>query len=377
MLTALLVVLLLGGCANAEPKGHSHTWENRKCTVCGAEKEIFQLGNWEYVLWEETGTMEIVSFLDGVEPIPFQDLPANTSNVLVAEGITAIPDSAFLGCRSLKGITLPQSLVSIGKDAFSCCGSLVCVDIPKGVTSIGARAFAQCGSLAEIVIPEGVTAIGDCAFLMCGSLKRVTIPDSVTSMEGNPFWNTPAEIQVSSRNPAFRVIDGVLFDKAGTRLIACPCNKTGAYEIPQGVLEIGRYAFDNCDDLTCVTIPASVVSIEGNPFGYADLLELKLTSENPSFALVDGVLFDKTRTRLLAYPQGRPGDAYEIPAGTVEIGDYAFAGCEQLQSITIPESVTSIAASAFWNCDKPCFYAAADSHAEQYCIEYNKKIIYQ
>ena len=64
-----------------------------------------------------------------------------------------------------------------------------------------------------------------------------------------------AEIQVSPENPTISVIDGVVFNKDGTRLIACPCNKVGAYEIPEGVLEIGANAFENCNDLTVVTIP--------------------------------------------------------------------------------------------------------------------------
>ena len=352
MLTELLVVLLLGGCAKEEPKEHSHTWENRKCTVCGAEKEVFQLGNWEYVLWKETGTMEMVSFPENAEEVPFRELPEGISSVQIADGITDIPDSAFWGCETLVNITLPQTVRTIGKGAFT-----------------------QCVNLTQINIPEGATSIGDYAFFLCGSLTQLTIPDSVTSIEGNPFQYMSAEIQVSPENPAFSVTDGVLFNKDHTRLIACPCNKAGAYEIPEGVREIGAHAFQNCDDLTDVTIPASVVSIERNPFAYAQL-ELKLSPENSYFSLVDGVLFDETGTKLLVYPGGRVGDTYEIPEGTTGIGEYAFTGSQQLSSVTVPENVTAIAPSAFWNCENLRLYVRDESYALQYAREHRLNFFY-
>ena len=342
----ILVALLLPGCAKTGPQPHEHTWENRKCVTCGEEKEVHRLGNWAYVLWEETGTMEVVSFLENAEAVPFWDMPEGISSVQIADGITDIPDSAFWGCETLVDVALPQTLRTIGKGAFG-----------------------QCVNLTRINIPEGVTSIGDSAFLMCGSLTRLTIPDSVTSIEGNPFRHLAAEIMVSSQNPAISVVDGVVFNKGGTRLIACPSNKAGAYAIPQGVLEIGTHAFENCNDLTDVTIPASVASIVGNPFDFAHL-ELKLAPENPDFSLIDGVLFDQTGTRLLVYPCGRPGDTCEVPEGTVEIGEFAFAGCQQLSAVTIPESVTVIGSNSFWNCENLRLYVWDGSYAQRYAREH-------
>ena len=347
-----LVALLFCNCAKAEFQPHIHTWENYKCVSCGEEKEIQELGNWEYVLWEETGTMEVISFLENAQAVPFWYMPEEVSSVQVADGITAIPDDAFWGCENLVNITLPQTVRTIGKGAFG-----------------------QCVNLARINIPEGVTSIGGDTFFLCRSLTRLTIPDSVTSIKGNPFQYMAAEIQVSPENPAFSVTDGVLFNKEHTRLIACPCNKAGAYEIPEGVREIGAHAFENCDDLTDVTIPASVVSIERNPFAYAQL-ELKLSPENSYFSLVDGVLFDETGTKLLVYPGGRVGDTYEIPEGTTGIGEFAFTGSQQLSSVTVPENVTAIAPSAFWNCENLRLYVWDGSYALQYAREHRLDFFY-
>ena len=348
----ILIALLFPGCAKTALQPHAHTWENRKCVTCGEEKEVHRLGNWEYVLWEESGTMEMVSFPEKAEEVPFRELPEGISSVQVADGITAIPDDAFWGCETLVDVTLPQTVRTIGK-----------------------RAFGRCVNLARINIPEGVISIGDCAFLMCSSLTQLTIPDSVTSIEGNPFRYLPAEILVSSENPVISVADGVVFNKDGTRLIACPCNKAGTYEIPQGVLEIGTHAFENCNDLTAVTIPESVFSIEGNPFDFAQL-ELKLAPENPDFSLIDGVLFDKAGAKLLVYPCGRPGDTYAVPEGTTEIGAFAFAGCRQLSNVTIPESVTAIESDSFWNCDNLRLYIWDESYAQQYAREHRMDFFY-
>ena len=348
----ILAVLLFCGCAKTAPQPHAHTWENRKCMTCGEEKEIHRLGNWEYVLWEVEETMEIVSFPETDEKVFFRDLPEKISKVRIGDGITAIPDYAFAGCENLVDVVIPKTARTIGKCAF-----------------------AQCVNLTELYLPEGVISIGDCAFLMCGSLTTLTIPDSVTTIEGNPFRHMSAKIQVSPENTTISVIDGVVFNKECTRLIACPCNKAGAYEIPDGVLEIGVHAFQNCDNMTDVTIPGSVAVIEGNPFDYAQL-ELKLSPENPNFSLIDGVLFDRTGTKLLVYPCGRPGNTYEVPEGTTEIGAFAFAGCQQLSSVTVPESVTTIASSAFWNCEDLRLNVWDGSYALQYAREHRLNFFY-
>lgn len=350
---AALAVLLLAGCAKSEAKPHVHTWEDRKCIICGEEKETLRLGNWEYILWEDTGTVEVTAFLESGETVPFRDLPEGYGDLQIGSGITAVPEDAFSGCENLQSVTIPQT-----------------------VRSIGARAFGQCENLSQVDLSEGLCSIGDNAFLQCKSLTQIQIPDSVTDMGENPFRNTPVKIQISDGNPAFSVADGVLFDKAGTRLIFCPCNKEGDYQIPRGVREIGAAAFDQCNGLGHVTLPESLDTVVGNPFAYARL-ELKLSADNPNFSLVDGVLFDKAQARLIAYPCGRSGETYEIPAGTREIGAYAFSGCETLTGVTIPDSVTSIHELAFWNCEKLQFTVKEGSYGEMYLKDQRKTYLLQ
>ena len=134
-------------------------------------------------------------------------------------------------------------------------GSAEKVDIPekidgKSVTSIGDYAFDDCESFKSITIPDSVTSIGDSAFEDCINLKSITIPGSVTS--------------------------------------------------------IGEWAFNRCANITSVTIPNSVTSIGNNAFiGCESLTEIKVAAKNVNYASVNGVLFNKDKSKLVFYPGGK------------------------------------------------------------------------
>ncbi len=113
---------------------------------------------------------------------------------------------------------------------------------------------------------------------------------------------------------------------------------------------IGASAFQDCGSLTNITIPNSVTSIGAWAFSYCSSLSaITVDALNSSYSSVAGVLFDKSRTALIAYPGGRAG-SYTIPNGVTSIGDYAFLYCTSLTSVTIPNSVTNIGDDAFLYC---------------------------
>ena len=101
--------------------------------------------------------------------------------------VTSIGNYAFYNCRSLKNITIPDSVTSIGDWAFYYCESLESITIPDSVTYIDDSAFFYCTSLKSITIPDGVSSIEDYTFENCSSLTSITIPDSVTSIGGVAF----------------------------------------------------------------------------------------------------------------------------------------------------------------------------------------------
>ncbi len=154
--------------------------------------------------------------------------------------VTSIGWTAFYGCSSLTGITIPDSVTSIGDSAFYGCSSLTGIIIPDSVTSIGNFAFQGCSSLANVTIPDSVTSIGWAAFRDCSSLTSVTIPDSVTSIGSYAFYG---------------------------------CSSLTSVTIGNSVTSIGTSAFSVCSSLTSVTIPDSVTSIEWGAFGLCSSLK--------------------------------------------------------------------------------------------------------
>ncbi|GHV79641.1 hypothetical protein AGMMS49944_14320 [Spirochaetia bacterium] len=120
--------------------------------------------------------------------------------------------------------------------------------------------------------------------------------------------------------------------------------------LPNTLTSIGTYVFKDSSGLISVAIPNSVTSIGSLAFQYCNsLTSITVDSGNSHYKSIDGVLFNKAGTTLIKYPGGKTG-AYTIPAGVSSIGQWAFAACHGLTSVTKPNSVTSIGSQAFALC---------------------------
>ncbi len=288
---------------------------------------------------ETTGT------ITGVDPrIESAIIPDTINGVKV----TAIGDNAFICSSKLKIVTIPNSVTSIGNSAFEGC-SFESITIPDSVTFIGISAFASSklqniyvsennnyytsinGILfnkdktiicayppkkaeSSYTIPNTVIKIAECAFYSCTDLTSITIPDSVTSIERRAFKNC-----------------GLL-----------------SITLPNSITYINDEAFYECKNLTTVTIADSVTSIGDGVFAWCENLQSIYVLENNNYyTSEDGVLFNKDKTTIYAYPPKKVGNSYIIPNTVTTISKYAFCGCTDLTNITIPNSVTSIKRYAF------------------------------
>ena len=137
-----------------------------------------------------------------------------------------IYDQAFINCRSLASVTIPDGVTSIGTNTFNSCYALASVTIPDGVTSIGTSAFGSCYALASVTIPDGVTSIGNSAFQNCYALASVTIPDGVTSIGTYAFSSCRCLMEihclpvvpptVAAANALALTSDGVIYVPQGS-----------------------------------------------------------------------------------------------------------------------------------------------------------------
>lgn len=193
---------------------------------------------------------------------------SNLTDITIPNSVKSIGDGAFYDCSSLKSIVIPDGVTSIGYSTFWGCSSLTSVVIPDSVTDIEYVAFLDCSSLTDIVFPDSLTSIGAAAFTNCSSLTSIKIPKNLTTIDDFAFDNCSnlSEFIVDPKNPSFSSEDGVLFDKGKETLLHCPAKKSGTYTIPNGIKNIDRCAFSNCENLTSIIIPDSVTTIDDSAF---------------------------------------------------------------------------------------------------------------
>lgn len=193
--------------------------------------------------------------------------------------------------------------------------------------------------ITRIVIQEGITSVGDCAFYWMSNLSNVEFANSITEIGNWSFYQCSKLTSVVLPSN-LKEIGGVSFSYTGIESIV----------FPDGLMTIGNQAFTETK-LTSVSIPASVTKISFLAFRCPTIRAINVSSSNQNYCSVDGVLYDKNRTTLCEYPNGRSDVVYSVLPGVKVIGLYAFDK-SSLSKIVLPEGLTKIETTAFRDCIK-------------------------
>lgn len=294
-------------------------------------------------------------------------------SIIIPNTITVLEEGAFYQCGKLKHISLPDSVDVIGQAAFADCTSLTEIQMPTNMSSIGESAFSGCTSLIECIIPEGVTSIEEKLFHGCVNLKSLSLPSTLTSLSG-AFYNCGklTRLNLTDINIWLRLIpknvSGFLggqhpfSDSPGGNIYVNGELLTDLV-IPNNILKINGYLFQNCTSLRSLTIGSRVTEIGDSAFnGCRNLSSItfsKSTTKYGNYAFYDTGITEITITPNMANANTGKGlfkscinlSKVIIQEGVTMIPVAMFGGdsvgCDNLTSVTIPTSVKTIGDYAF------------------------------
>ncbi len=294
----------------------------------------------------------------------------NLKEIEIPYGVTRIENIAFLDCTNLISIVIPDSVTYIGPSAFEYCYSLTSVTLPNSIFEISWGMFSNCHSLTSITIPEGVEAISGDAFISCYNLSTIILPKSIAFIDDGAFsecyqlsiyyagseddWNQiyiydrnvfyiyGIPIHFNSNGPCPHELSAWYFDDEFHWMECSLCEGQVQFEPHNCSVEIVHpteteegYRIYTCYSCGHSYVGPYIVYSEG--FDYT-------VNEDGKTCTITGL--GKCEDNDLVIPP-------EIDGYTVTvIYFYAFEGCTQISTVTLPDTEILICSSAFKNCEK-------------------------
>ena len=254
-------------------------------------------------------------------------------------GLKSVEDYAFDCCNSLQSINIPNSVTSIGEGVFCGCGSLQSITIPDSVTIIKEYAFWHCESLQSINIPNSVTSIGEDAFCSCESLQSINIPDNLQEISKplkDVFGNCPLKtIFIKKTNKFYKRFK--LFAKENDIQLVDPAVNESRTNF--GLAKRARSQASSKDAVDTVS-----------QIQFEDPEVERVCHEHGVYTIDDAAKVTSIEKWFQKNQKIKKFNELKWFTGLTNIGKEEFCVCKSLQSINIPDSVTSIRYKAFSGC---------------------------
>ena len=281
----------------------------------------------------------------------------NLTSIVIPDTVTEIGNLAFMYCKQLSSVSLSSNLVTLGSGAFSNCTSLTSIRIPKSLERADAGGsgdyapFIGCAALSDIELETGMTKIPANLLLDCPGFTTITIPDTVTEIGEDAF--------------AYTNLTSIVIPDTVTEIgnwAFNDCKQLSSVSLSSKLTELGRSVFSNCTCLTSIRIPDTVTGMGDSVF--SDCTALKDITWSKALETIESYAFQNCSALTdVTIPDSvksiGPGvfsdcsalSAVTLPDGVKELGGQLFNNCDALTTVTIPDSVTSIGEQVFYDCD--------------------------
>ena len=269
--------------------------------------------------------------------------------IIVPDNIVKIEFDAFYNCRNLKNIDLSKNLITVGYNVFGNCKSISKIEIPKSLKNFDSTwgsgtntkygVFGGCSNLKTVKFEEGSTIVCPALFMGCDGIEEIELPDTITKI-GNSAFKSCKNLNKVIISESVTEIDNQAFAE---------CSGLIDVEMQEGINKICSRAFYKCGKITSINIPDSVETIEFEAFYQCDKLENIKLSENLTIVGY-GVFGDCISIGKIEIPRTLKG--FNTSWGSSTNTSYGvFGGCSNLKTVKFEEGSTVVCAALFMGCD--------------------------
>lgn len=276
------------------------------------------------------------------------------NKVVLGSGAETLPTYLFSNTPSLKSVVIPDGVKTIAKYAFYL-SSVTSVTLSDSVTTLQDGAFQQSEDLETVVLGKGITQISVQCFYKCTKLKAFSF-ENITTIGHHAFCKCtafeaeiPATVSIGEKAFQSSGVKSVVWNKSSTSTEEfLDCTKLISVEFTDNVKSIGGSAFKNCSALKTIKIGKALSSIYYNAFAGCTAREtITVSAENTVYSAVDNMLLSKNGKQLfLANAAAR-----DIPSSVTQVESYAFNGNKVITTLTCSANLLFIMEYAFYGCE--------------------------